>query len=242
LDDRAGLWRELVPLGVTSFAPSSVGIIAWFDNAQGYLTGNGVFKTVELRPWIADPATHRSIPSNYLFYPAYGALCRLLDGLGILVGDPRRQLTILNAASASFCLCIIYALARVLSRDRMLAAITALFHLACSFVLMLAITNEDIMPSYTVTLAAMALGARWFTSPTPWRVLAVSALFSVGWLFEWRLMFPALPGFLVALWLGESTVAARLRSLALFLAGMLATATLVAWLWRGHNGAVGPLD
>ena len=80
-----------------------VAVILWFDNAQGGLTGNGVFKSLELRPWVADPATATLNASNYLFYPVYGALCRGLDMLGVLTGDPRRQMTILNALSASLC-------------------------------------------------------------------------------------------------------------------------------------------
>lgn len=219
-----------------------VALILWFDNAQGYLTGNGVFKTVELRPWIDHPATAPLYPSNYLFYPLYGAGCRLLDALGVLAGDPRRQLTILNAAGATASLSVVYLLARALGGSRLLALATALFHIACSFVLMLAITNEDIMTSFTVVLASMALGAIWFAAPTPARVLAVSVVFSLGWLMEWRLIFPALPGFLVALWLAEASLATRLRSIALFLGGIVATAAAVSWLWHGHNGAVGPLD
>ena len=43
------------------------------------------------------------------------------------------------------------------------------------------------MPSYTVLLAAMALGAVWLARPTAPRVLAVSILFSLAWLMEWRL-------------------------------------------------------
>jgi hypothetical protein len=219
-----------------------VALILWFDNAQGFLTGNGVFKTMELKPWIKDPASAPLYPSNYLFYPLYGAGCRMLDALGMLSGDPRRQLTILNAASAALCLCVVYRVARALGGNRALAWSTTLFHLACSFVLMLAITNEDIMPSSTVALAALALGAVWLAKPTPARVLAVSVLFSLGWLMEWRLIFPALPAFLAALWLAETTLVARLRSIALFLGGILATAATVAWLWRGHNGSVGPFD
>jgi hypothetical protein len=219
-----------------------VAIILWFDNAQGNLTGNGVFKTAELRPWIADPATAPLYPSNYLFYPVYGALCRLLDALGVFTGDPRRQLTILNAASATLCLCVVWRLALALGADRWIALATALFHLACSFMLMLAITNEDIMPSYTVMLAAMALAGVWFARPTAARVLTVAVLFSLGWLFEWRLMFPALPGLLAALWLSPIPVAQRLRAIALLLGGSVATAVAVAWAWHGHNGAVGPFD
>ena len=74
-----------------------VGVILWLDNAQAFLTGNGVFKAAELKPWISAPASAPLYPSNYLFYPVYGALCRGLDSLGVLTGDPRRQITILNA-------------------------------------------------------------------------------------------------------------------------------------------------
>lgn len=238
---RRALGTDLVLLASGGFVLLVV-IILWFDNAQGNLTGNGVFKTAELRPWIADPATAPLYPSNYLFYPVYGALCRLLDALGVFTGDPRRQLTILNAASAALCLCVVWRLALALGADRWTALATALFHLACSFVLMLAITNEDIMPSYTVMLAAMALAGVWFGRPTPIRVLAVAVLFSLGWLFEWRLMFPALPGLLVALWLAPVPPAQRLRATALLLGGIVATAAAIAWAWHGHNGAVGPFD
>src|SRR5205807_7655039 len=118
-DSGRALATDLAILAVASFA-LLVTIILWFDNAQGFLTGNGVFKTAELRPWISDPDNAPLNPSNYLFYPLYGALCRLLDSLGILVGDPRRQLTILNATSATLCLCVVYLLARTLSGSRAL--------------------------------------------------------------------------------------------------------------------------
>jgi hypothetical protein len=219
-----------------------IAIVLWFDNAQGGLTGNGVFKSLELKPWVVDPANAPLYPSNYLFYPVYGALCRLLDLLGVFPGDPRRQMTILNAASCALGLGVVYLLVRALTGDRLVALLAALFHLATSFVMFLAIINEDIMPSYTVLLAAMALGAVWLAEPTAPRVLAVSVLFSLAWLMEWRLMFPTLPAMLVALWLCERRPARRFAWLALFLAGMVATAAVVAWAWRGHEGAVGPIE
>jgi len=238
---RRALGTDLALLAVGGFV-LLVLVILWFDNAQGNLTGNGVFKTAELRPWIRDPASAPLYPANYLFYPVYGTLCRLLDGLGVFAGDPRRQLTILNAASAALCLCVVWRLALSLSGSRAIALATALFHLACSYVLMLAITNEDIMPSYTVMLAAMALAGVWFAQPTPRRVLGVAVLFSLGWLMEWRLMFPALPGLLAALCLAPGGWASRLRMIALLLGGIVATAAVVAGLWHGHNGAVGPFE
>jgi hypothetical protein len=219
-----------------------IAIVLWFDNAQGGLTGNGVFKSLELKPWVVDPANAPLYPSNYLFYPVYGELCRLLDLLGVFAGDPRRQMTILNAVSCSLSLGIVYLLVRTLTGVRLVALLAALFHLASSFVMFLAIINEDIMPSYTVLLAAMALGAIWLAKPTAPRVLAVSVLFSLAWLMEWRLMFPTLPAMLLALWLCEPRWRQRLGWIALFLVGMVATAAVVAWAWSGHEGSVGPLD
>ncbi|CAN5847510.1 hypothetical protein BH11PSE3_BH11PSE3_27600 [soil metagenome] len=219
-----------------------IAIVLWFDNAQGGLTGNGVFKSLELKPWVVDPAHAPLYPSNYLFYPLYGALCRGLDLLGVFPGDPRRQMTILNAVSCSLCLGAVYLLIRSITGDRPVALLAALFHLASSFVMFLAIINEDIMPSYTVLIAAMALGSVWLVQPSAARVVAVSVLFSLAWLMEWRLMFPTLPAMLVALWLCEARPARRLGWIALFLVTMLATAAAVAWAWQGHDKAVGPLD
>ena len=219
-----------------------IAVILWFDNAQGGLTGNGVFKSLELKPWIVDPANAPLYPANYLFYPFYGALCRLLDLLGIFADDPRRQMTVLNAVSCSLCLAIVYALVRAVTGDRVVALLAALFHLASSFVMFLAIINEDILPSYTVLIAAMALGSVWLARPSALRVVAVSGLFSIAWLMEWRLMFPTLPGMLAALWLCEPRLERRLGWIALFLLGMVATAALVALAWQGHAKAVGPFE
>ncbi len=219
-----------------------IAIVLWFDNAQGGLTGNGVFKSLELKPWVIDPANAPLYPSNYLFYPLYGGLCRLLDLLGVFAGDPRRQMTILNASSCSLCLGIVYLLIRKLTGDRLVALLAALFHLASSFVMFLAIINEDIMPSYTMLLTAMALGSVWLAQPTAMRVVAVSVLFSAAWLMEWRLMFPTLPAMLAALWLCEKRPGWRLGWITLFLATMVATAAVVAWAWQGHDKSVGPFE
>lgn len=242
LKSAPGTWvADLVLLAVGASA-LLIAIILWFDNAQGGLTGNGVFKSLELKPWVVDPAHAPLYPSNYLFYPAYGALCRGLDLLGVFAGDPRRQITILNALSASLCLCSVYLMVRALTADRLVALLAALFHISSSFVMFLAIVNEDILPSYTLLFASMALAAVWFARPTAVRVVAVAALFSIAWLFEWRLMFPTLPAMLAALWLCERRMTVRLGWIGLFLATMLAMAGIVAAAWQGHDGAVGPID
>ena len=40
----------------------------------------------------------------------------------------------------------------------------------------------------------MLLAGLWFDKPTLARIVAVAVLFTLGWLVEWRLIFPALPG------------------------------------------------
>jgi hypothetical protein len=242
LKSAPGTWAADLALLVIGGSVLLIAIILWFDNAQGGLTGNGVFKSLELKPWVIDPAHAPLYPSNYLFYPAYGALCRGLDLLGVFAGDPRRQIAILNAVSCSLCLCAVYLMVRTLSGDRLVALLAALFHIASSFVMFLAIVNEDILPSYTLLFASMALASVWFARPTVARLVAVAALFSIAWLFEWRLMFPTLPAMLAALWLCERRPTLRLAWIGLFLATMVATAAVVAAAWQGHNGAVGPID
>jgi hypothetical protein len=244
-DGRSDLLADfalVTPAVISVGAALLVAIVLWFDNAQGGLTGNGVFKSLELRPWVVDPANAPLFPSNYLYYPLMGALCRGLDGLGVFAGDPRRQLTIINALSGGLSLGIVYLLVRTVTGDRPVALLAAAFHLASSFVMFLAIINEDIMPSYAVLLAAMALGAVWLARPTPTRVACVAVLFSLAWLMEWRLMFPTLPALLLALWLCEPRPTHRLGWIALFGLAMLATATIVSWAWQGHDNAVGPFE
>ncbi len=238
----AGLDVLLLLLVVAGGAALLIALVLWFDNAQGGLTGNGVFKSLELKPWVVDPAHAPLYPANYLFYPVYGALCRLLDLVGVFAGDPRRQLTILNAAMGGLCAGIAFLLARRLAGDRRIALTVVLFHLATAHVMFLAIVNEDIMPGYTAMFGAMALAAVWFARPTAPRVAGVAILFSLAWLFEWRLMFPTLPALLAALWLCEPRKAVALLRLAQFAAIVLACAAMAALATMGHPGAAGPFE
>ena len=64
------------------------GLIAWLQNVH-IITANGMYKSIQAEPWIADPAHARLDPSNYLYFPLYGALSRGLDALGILRGVDR---------------------------------------------------------------------------------------------------------------------------------------------------------
>ena len=58
------------------------GLIGWLQNVH-IVTANGMFKSIQAEPWMRDFAHARLDPSNYLYFPLYGALANLLDALGI---------------------------------------------------------------------------------------------------------------------------------------------------------------
>src|SRR5689334_9126132 len=152
--------RSLASLGMTQFALQLAlvfllsllfltTLIGWLQNVH-IQTANGMYKSIQAEPWIADPAHARLDPSNYLYFPLYGALARVLDGLGILRGVAWKQFAYLNALWASVATVFVYAFAWRLTGSARTSAFAALFHLGCSFVLLLSVISEDIMPAYTV--------------------------------------------------------------------------------------------
>src|SRR5204863_2607949 len=168
------------------------GLIGWLQNVH-IITANGMYKSIQAEPWIGDFAHARLDPSNYLYFPLYGASARLLDALGILRGTPWKQFAYLNAFWASLGVAAVYGFVLRLTGEARIAAPAALFHVGCGFVLLLAVINEDIMPGYVLVLVSMLLAGLWFDRPTALRVVLVGVLFTLGWLVEWRLIFPTLP-------------------------------------------------
>ena len=83
------------------------GLIGWLQNVH-MITANGMYKSIQAEPWIADFAHARLDPSNYLYFPLYGASARLLDALGVLRGVPWKQFAYLNAFWASLGVAAVY--------------------------------------------------------------------------------------------------------------------------------------
>ena len=184
-----------------------IGLIDWLQNVH-IITSNGMYKSIQAEPWIADPAHARLDPSNYLYFPLYGALARVLDALGILRGVPWKQFAYLNALWASLAVVFVYAFVHRVTGSAWAAVLAACFHFGCGFFLLLAVISEDIMPGYALVLGAMVLAGLWFDQPSHRRVALVGALFTLGWLIEWRLMFPTLPALVLALALSAGTAGA----------------------------------
>ncbi|WP_298313645.1 hypothetical protein [Reyranella sp.] len=216
-------------------------LIGWLQNVH-IISSNGMYKSIQAEPWIADPSTARLDPSNYLFFPLYGISARLLDALGILRGVPWKQFAYLNAFWASLGTVVIYAFAHRLSGSAIVAALASVFHLGCGFVLLLSVISEDIMPGYVLVLASMALAGLWFDRPTWKRITLVGVLFTLGWLIEWRLMFPTLPALVLALLVAPEPMRRRLGHVLVLVASILATSGIVQLSWEGHNGAIGLHD
>jgi hypothetical protein len=218
-----------------------IGLIDWLQNVH-IITSNGMYKSIQAEPWIADPAHAQLDPSNYLYFPLYGALARGLDALGILRGVPWKQFAYLNALWASLSIVFVYAFIHRVTASAWAAVLAACFHFGCGFFLLLAVISEDIMPGYTLVLGAMVLAGLWFDRPSHRRVALVGALFTLGWLIEWRLMFPTLPALILALALSEGRPVRRLVLIGTLIAAILVVSGIVQLLWDGHNGAMGLHD
>ena len=212
--------------------------MTWLDNVH-INTTNGLWKSILVGQWKADFGTAPLDPSNYLYYPLVSILCRGLDLLGIQAGETWRQMATVNTVFGGIAVAVVYWMVRRLTGRRDIAGIAALFHLGSAFFLSLAIMNEDIMPSYTLVLAAMAIAAVCFANPTIAQVASVAVIFTLGWLLEWRVMFPTLPPLLLALALSRGSILQRAGRLLVFLSAMTGVAFVTAYLWSGHNGATG---
>lgn len=223
------------------FALSLIGLswlIGWLQNVH-IGTSNGMYKSIQAGPWIHDFGRAQLDASNYLFFPLYGRLCAVLDLLGILRGQAWKQFAYLNAFWASIGSVFVYAFVHRLTANALAAAAATVFHLGLGFVLLLSVISEDIMPGYVVILGSMMLAALWFDRPTFRQVAIVGAVFTLGWLIEWRLMFPTLPALLLALAISEGTVGHRANLVGTLLAAILLTVTLVQLPWISHPGSAG---
>jgi hypothetical protein len=122
-------------------------------------------------------------------------------------------------------------------REAALASV--ILTLVCGFFLELATSNAGIMPTFTLTFAASVLAARWFAAPNAKQVAIVGIIFTLGWLGEWRLIFPTLPALLLALAVATGSVKHRALMILVLVAFIVATALFLVNRWEGHIGAVG---
>lgn len=223
-----------------------IGIACVFLAAQQWIgnvhiaTTNGLWKSLYLGKWVKDPAWSLLDASNALFYPVYAFLCTVLDLLGVFPGMLWRQMAVLNALFAGLAGGVAFAFVARWTGRYSVALLATTAYILSGYPLLLGLINEDIMPSFSIVLTATLLACAWFTRPTALCIAVVAAVFAIGWLFEWRLMFPSLPPFLLALFLARGTLIQRILRPAWFLVVMTLPPTLLAasaWLTGGRSFA-----
>lgn len=222
-----------------AFTISAILIVAfgqWLDNSI-ILTSNGLWKSTTVTAWKTDWRTASLDPSNYIYYPLMAAFCRLLDLLGVHAGQAWRQMVVVNGLFAGVSVAALYWMVRTLTGRREIAMFAALFQIGCGYFLGLAVCSEDILPSFTLLFVAMVTAAVRFGAPTARQVMFASVFFTLGWLGEWRLIFPLLPPLVLALALSEGSLVRRAARIGLFLVVMIAVASITAIVWQGHLGS-----
>ena len=218
-------------LGVTAFLLCAQVII---QNVH-ITTTNGLWKSMDVVKWINNPSLTLIDPSNVLLYPIYSSGAKLLNAIGVFRRLPWRQMAIINAVFAGFTATMAFAFVSAWVRDTKTAFLAATAYTLSGYVLVHGLINEDVMPSFTVIFASTLLACIWFARPTAWRIVVVALIFATGWLIEWRMMFPSLPPFLMALFLAQGTIAQRFWRPALFLGAMAVPPAIVALLTLSFN-------
>ncbi len=162
-------------------------------------TTNGLGKSFLVLKFMSEPSWLGVDPSNVFYYPVYAFLCHILNILSIFPGLVWRQLAIINAVfagvSAGFCYYFVY----LWTEKKHVAFLASVAYCFSGYVFLHGLINEETISSYCFILLSTLLAIHWFHRPTLYQIAAVSVLFSVGWLFEWRVLFPSLPAFCVAL-------------------------------------------
>lgn len=232
---QSGQWWDALGVGLAGLAALAI-LFVWLDDVH-ISTTNGMYKSIRVESWVKSFTAGKLDYSNYMYYPLMALLCRGLDLLGIYPGMVWKQLAAINVLFGAVSLVIVYVMTRTLSGRRDVALLATLLHLGSAFFLMLSVTSEDVLPGYTLVLLAMALAAVWFGAPTLRRVAVVGIVFTFGWLLEWRLLFPALPAFALALLIARLPLRRRLSLVGALVATILVTAEIVCLFWDGHDGS-----
>jgi len=226
---RAAGWEAA---GVALLAASLViGFQLYLQNVH-IVTTNGLWKSIDVRRWIADPSWKRLDFANILYFPVQAMSCSLLERLGIFPGQIWRQLALMNGLFGGIGAGAVYLFTLGWMRSRAVALLTAVLYVGSGFYLLLSVINEDIMPGAVLILIASLLACAWFGRPTYRQIAIVGVVFGIAWLWEWRLLFPSLPAMGLALLLARGRWVDRLLRPSWFLAAMAIPPFAIAVLFR----------
>ena len=222
------------PATFAVFAAAAFALLAFQMYLQNVniATTNGLWKSIDVKRWIATPSWQRVDFANVLYFPVQALWCLLLEHLGIFRGQIWRQLAVLNGLAGGIGAAAVYLFTLRWQGRHTVALLTTFAYCGTGFYLLLSVIDEDIMPGAVLVLIATLLGAGWFPRPTRARIAVVAVIFCIGWLWEWRLIFPSLPAMLLALFVARGTWFERFWRPAWFLLAMAAVPMLIAVVFR----------
>lgn len=224
-----------VAIGLSIFSGAYFVLLQFWLGNLHIVTTNGLWKSIDLKDYIENPGWDRIPTSNAILYPIHWLFGALYDSVGFVPPERWRQMAITNAIFGAISVGFCYFYSVKWSRNYFIALLACIAYCFGGFFLLHSVTNEDIMPAATFCLISFFLAADWFARPSLKQVALVSIVLSLGWLTEWRVMFPALPPMLLALIMSEGRPIEKITRVLTFITVIVAAAFLFSGLSWVHG-------
>jgi hypothetical protein len=194
-------WWELLLIVVVASA-ALFGIVFFYDNVHRATT-NGLWKSIDVTPWVERSPTRWTDGDNLLYYPVVAALVRLLPA--DTFGAVWQRMAFVNALFGAAVLALTYTIALRLFHSRVTSLFACVAQFAMAFFVLLSTINEDIMPGYAWFVAAVAC----VVLPrqlTPRAVVLAAQCVALSWLFHSSLRLPGVIALVCGIAAAERTV------------------------------------
>lgn len=171
----------------------------WLDDTT-YGTGNGLWKAVWIRDYIAEGVDYGNLKelsyiSNLLYFPVYAALSQLLPESWAMV----TKMAVINAWFAGLAGAAFFLLAWLMTRNWWAALGGFIFHLAGANFLTCSTNSEDIIPAYAFFVISLVFLFLYLRNPIQRWLLLTAAAYVLTWGFHWTMAIGPAPAFLVAI-------------------------------------------
>ena len=216
-------WAQMavvVALSVICFAA----VVTFYDNSHRGTT-NGLWKSIDVEPWVSVASARQTQPANLVYFPMVGSMVRLLPAE---LGPVWKRMVWVNVLFAALALAFTYLAALRLFQARAPAVFVVAVQAACGFFLLLATINEDIMPAYACLTAAVAWAVLMARRQTAVSLLVMAQLAALTWLFHSSLQLPTVGALLASIVVGDAPLRVRARRALWFMAGLLPLPVLAA--------------
>jgi hypothetical protein len=182
----AAIRKQLLLCFVVSFAFYSA--VINFSQTTTNLTKNGLYKMREVKNYMTSHESENILPANLLYAPLIEAASYVL---------PHTELYLVaayvNAFFAAVALCAWLLILRITGIAKWGLGLLLLYQALNGLFFWLAVSCEDITPSFACWLLSFALLLVWNRNKNSWLWLAVNILLHLSWLFHWTFLVAAVP-------------------------------------------------